>query len=222
MKKLVIIASIGLLVVLGFTLVNKTFALKAEPFKKLFSEESTKTDLRFGDIVFQSSKSGQSYAIQLATKSKYSHVGMLFQKDGEWMVLEAVQPVKLTPLSVWKSYGDGGVIEVKRIKNAEKLITDDVADRMKTIGNDYLGKNYDIYFDWSDEEIYCSELVWKIYNQALGVEIGELRPLRDFDLSDPIVKQIMNRRYGSEVPLDSKMISPGDMFNCTLLDVVNY
>jgi len=35
-----------------------------------------------GDIIFQVSKSAQSRAIQLATKSKYSHVGIVFMRDG--------------------------------------------------------------------------------------------------------------------------------------------
>ena len=43
------------------------------------------------------------------------------------------------------------------------------------------GKPYDLYFEWSDERIYCSELVWKMY-AALGVKLGTLQKLREFDL----------------------------------------
>ena len=47
---------------------------------------------------------------------------------------------------------------------------------MKKIGDSYKGKNYDIYFNWNDDELYCSELIWKIYEQGAGLKIGELKP----------------------------------------------
>lgn len=53
--------------------------------------------LKDGDIVFQESISRQSAAIQLATKSRYSHMGMIFKHGNEFLVLEAVQPVQFTP-----------------------------------------------------------------------------------------------------------------------------
>ncbi|MBL7917539.1 MAG: peptidoglycan peptidase, partial [Bacteroidia bacterium] len=69
-----------------------------------------------------------------------------------------------------------------------------------------------------DEELYCSEYVWKIYYKALAVEIGKLKPLKSFDLSHPKVKEIMEFRYGDEIPYNEKMISPGDMYTCELLE----
>ncbi len=35
-----------------------------------------------------------------------------------------------------------------------------------------LGKPYDIYFEWDDRAIYCSEIVWKAYQHALGIELS--------------------------------------------------
>ena len=58
-------------------------------------------DAHDGDIVFHTSRSAQSQAIQLATKSPYSHMGIVYLRDGKPFVLEAVQPVKLTPLDEW-------------------------------------------------------------------------------------------------------------------------
>jgi hypothetical protein len=39
--------------------------------------------LRDGDIIFHTSRSAQSIAIQRATHSKYSHMGIIFIRDGE-------------------------------------------------------------------------------------------------------------------------------------------
>ena len=49
--------------------------------------------------------------------------------------------------------------------------------RLKDEGLKFKGKPYDQYFGWSDEKIYCSELVWKMYKSALGMELGKLSDL---------------------------------------------
>src|SRR5574340_1061449 len=58
-----------------------------------------------GDIVFQASHSSQSLAIQTATSSPYSHVGVVLIRKGKPYVLEAIQPVKFTPLKAWLDHG---------------------------------------------------------------------------------------------------------------------
>ena len=75
-------------------------------------------------------------------------------------------------------------------------------------------------FEWSDKRIYCSELVWKIYDRGLGIRVGKLQKVRDLDLSDPIVKTRMKECYGSKVPLEEIIISPGEMFSSDLLVTV--
>ena len=82
------------------------------------------------------------------------------------------------------------------------------------------GRPYDLYFEWSDGRIYCSELVWKTYQRALGVELGKLQKLREFDLTDAAVRAKMRQRYGSDVPLDEPVISPGAQFDSPALETV--
>src|SRR4029450_4899746 len=53
-------------------------------------------ELRPGDIVFQTSRSTQSQAVQLATHSRYSHMGLVLHHSGELEVLEAAGQVKFT------------------------------------------------------------------------------------------------------------------------------
>jgi hypothetical protein len=47
-----------------------------------------------GDIVFQTSRSTQSAAIQKATHSQYSHMGLVLYRNGQPYVVEAIGPVK--------------------------------------------------------------------------------------------------------------------------------
>ena len=173
-----------------------------------------------GDIIFQTSKSGQSKAIQIATDSKYSHMGIIYKQGDNFFVYEAVQPVKLTPLNDWINRGENSHYVVKRIKNADKLLTNDDLTKMKQIGEKYAGKDYDLYFEWSDSRIYCSELVWKIYKEALGLELGKLEKLSDFNLTDNAVKLKLKERYGDEIPKDELVISPASMFESDKLITV--
>ena len=65
--------------------------------------------------------------------------------------------------------------------------------------------------------MYCSELVYKIYDRALGIKIGDMQRVRDFDLT---VKAKMRERYGNELPLDAPVISPVAMERSPLLVMV--
>lgn len=139
-------------------------------------------------------------------------MGIVYEDNGEFYVYEAVQPVKLTPLNEWINRGEKKHFVVKRLKESEKYMTNGNLMKMKSIGEKYIGKNYDIYFEWSNDRIYCSELVWKIYKEAIGIEIGNLQTLKEFDLEHEIVKEIMTKRYGETIPMNEKVISPSEMF----------
>ena len=183
-------------------------------------QSSQKEILRDGDIIFHTSLSGQSKAIQVATKSKYSHCGIIYKSNGEYYVFEAVQPVKITPLDKWIARGKDGKYVIKRLKNVGNVLTPEVLKKMRQVGESFLGKDYDLTFEWSDEKIYCSELIWKIYQRAAGVEVGKLEILGDFDLSDEAVKSKIRERYGDNIPLNEPVISPQAIFESELLITV--
>ncbi len=76
-----------------------------------------------GDIIFHTSKSAQSKAIQLTTKSKYSHCGLIYKMNNKYFVYEAIGPVKLTPLDNWIARGTEKKFVVKRLINAAQILT---------------------------------------------------------------------------------------------------
>lgn len=69
-------------------------------------------------------------------------MGIIYHKDNEVYVFEAVQPVKLTPLQDWIKRGKGQHYIVKRLKNSNQILTPAVYQRMKEEGYKYLGKSY--------------------------------------------------------------------------------
>jgi hypothetical protein len=175
---------------------------------------------RSGDIVFHVSRSSQSLAIQRATKSRYSHMGVVVVRDGKAFVYEAVQPVKLTSLASWVKRGEGGHFVVKRLKAADRVLSPANLRRLEAEGRRLEGKSYDLYFEWSDDRIYCSELVWKMYKRALGIELGRLQRLREFDLTDPAVQAKVRERWRGAPPADELVISPAAMFESDRLVTV--
>ncbi len=170
-----------------------------------------------GDIIFHTSKSSQSIVIQKATASPYSHMGMIVYRNGKPWVLEAIQPVKYTPFDAWAKRGVNQHYVVKRYHqnlNAEQQM------KLVKSAEKHLGKNYDLYFGWGDDAIYCSEIVWKAYDQALGIQLAPLQKLRQFELTDPKVKALMQTRYGNKVPLSETVIAPNAIYNSKYLITV--
>ncbi len=222
MKKGIIIGLLGLILIGGLYAKRKYYDPKhrLENAKKEVKNLADGDEIKNGDLIFQTSLSGQSKAIQLATKSKYSHCGLIFKDGNEFYVFEAVQPVKRTPLDKWIARGKDGKYVIKRLKNADQVLNSATLTKMKQVGDQFNGKNYDLTFEWSDDKIYCSELIWKIYQRATGIEIGKLEKLSDFDLTNEAVKQKMKERYGDKIPTNEIVISPVAIFDSELLTTI--
>ena len=214
---------------LGLAVVLFVFYTHSQTFSPQQLRERAKTEvdelknsglIQNGDIIFQTSLSSQSQAIQLATHSKYSHCGIIYEEKGRFYVFEAIQPVKTTPLDTWIARGKNGHYVIKRLHNADDILTTNTLQKMKAEGQKFKGKNYDLTFEWSDDRIYCSELVWKIYQRATGIEIGELETLSDFDLSHAIVREKIKERFGEKIPKNETVISPAALYESNLLITV--
>lgn len=201
----------------GRVRIHFPLALAIVMFLGAAAHPATVPALRDGDIIFQTSRSSQSVAIQRATHSPWSHMGVIIHRDGKPYVFEAIATVRYTPLDKWIARGQEGHFVVKRVAGG---LTKEQAGKLRREAGDYAGKPYDLYFEWSNERIYCSELVWKMYKRALGVELGARQKLREFDLTDKAVRAKMRERYGSSVPLAESVISPAAMFSASGLETV--
>lgn len=223
MREKIIFGVLFLILLLGFYTKRKVYGTKYlnETPKCKVEKFAIKDNIQEGDLIFQTSLSAQSKPIQLATKSQYSHCGVIFKEKEGYFVLEAVQPVKKTQLDKWIARGENKKYVVKRLKNSNEILSEMALLKMKQIGQEFIGKNYDLTFEWTDDKIYCSELIWKIYKRAIGIEIGKLQKLKDFDLTNEIVKSKMKERYGNKIPKDEIVISPKAVFDSEFLETVD-
>ena len=124
MKKYKIIFAIitlGLSFYFALAITKKVFAKKEIAANKI--ENLQENSFQDGDIFFQTSQSEQCEAVRIATNSKFSHCGMLLVIDGQKMIFEAVQPVKLTPIQDWITHGKDNKYVVSRLKNAKTVLT---------------------------------------------------------------------------------------------------
>ena len=173
-----------------------------------------------GDIIFQTSRSAQSQAVQAATHSRYSHMGLILFRKGEPFVLEAAARVRFTPFKEWADRGERGRYAVKRLRDSRVLNDPARLSALRRAALSLAGRPYDPYFEWSDDRVYCSELVWKAYDRGVGIQLGPLAPLSTFDLSSQLVKTKLAERYGDKVPLGELVISPAVIFASPLLEEV--
>lgn len=172
--------------------------------------------LQTGDIVFQDTGGAQGAAVTAATQSPFTHCGIVFEQAGKLYVFEAIQPVKVVTLDSWKARSK--VFHAKRLKNRSKL-NQEAINRAVIWAEEQLGKNYDFKFQWSDDSLYCSELVWKIYHHATGITLCPPQRFSNYNLNDQAVLNIITQRYGNpqNLPQDELVVAPSDLANSPLL-----
>ena len=147
--------------------------------------------------------------IQDVTDSKYSHVGIIYNKDGNTFVMEAVQPVKMTPIDEFISRGVDSKYTVVRYKGK---LDEGQMKRMYDYASAQLGKNYDSKFQWDESSMYCSELVFKIYYNA-GIQLCDIHQFKDYNLSSEDVQNVIRARYNTEINPNESVVTPVDLYN---------
>ena len=200
------------LYILGIVLI-----LIALPFMQIAKETLTAetepvSQVREGDVIFQTSKSQQSPLIQIGTRSKITHCGIIVMRGGKPYVLETLKTLVLTPLDKFIARGEDGKYWIKRSSK----------ENIKIKYAKYLGKPYDLAFKFDNGRFYCSELVYDIYQKQLGIQLAEPRQVKDYLIlfTDrlPKLKRAMKRRGISK---EQYAIAPVDIFNSNYLESVD-
>ncbi len=163
-----------------------------------------------GDVVFQSFHHNPlTNAIEGSTGSPLSHCGIVAEKPKsklksgpQWVVIEAVGPVKETPLTEWIARGRGQYLAVYQFQG-------DLANNIPAIlaaARKYAGRPYDSRFRWDDEAIYCSELVHKAVRDATKITVGKMEKLGSLDWQPH--EATIRALEGGPPPLDRQMVTP--------------
>tara|TARA_B100000749_G_C18450126_1_gene476013 strand:+ start:9231 stop:9905 length:675 start_codon:yes stop_codon:yes gene_type:complete len=164
------------------------------------------SSLASGDIVFIQSTSRQAKALEEGTGSIWTHVGILFQSQGKWVVYEATQPVKSTPLTdfISASRSRMGVFSIKRLVDSELQLDKKNIGKLQVECKKHFGKKYDRFFLWDDEKMYCSEFVYKCFERGLKVQLAKFETLGDMNWKSPAVQKIIDQRWLKDIKLESE------------------
>lgn len=159
-----------------------------------------------GDIIFIQSQTEQASAIAESTGSSWTHVGIIVKKLGAWYVAEAVGPLQVNPLKSFIARSRDRVYKVMRFK----YFSQNMVPQLYTNLYKY-NQPYDIFFEFSDDRIYCSELIYKVFKAVTGYPIGQLQKVKELKLDGPYTKKLIQERLtsiGKELNLDEPIITP--------------
>ena len=194
-----------------------------------WAQVPSQVQLEEGDIIFHQSQSAQSQALREITQSVWTHTGVIIRNQNKWFVVEAARGVEVTPLERFIERGVGKKYIIKRLRPELRLQnqqsqSQNFSNKIKSALLKYAGLKYDFWFEWSDTTIYCSELVWKAYDDALNIQLTVPEQFRDFPLTGPYAQRLIQDRYiaqGRQLNLDEPVVSPIALLESDLLvDVV--
>jgi uncharacterized protein YycO len=189
--------------------------------------------LKNGDIVFQTSRSSQSTAILLASMSAYSHMGIVeIAANGAPYVVEAVGPVKSTPLDAWINRGLGKRLAIKRAK----ALTLDQGQSVLRAAHVYDGRPYDLFFMSTVDQIYCSELVTLAFREGAAMTLGKTQKAIELYLNNFAAKRLISKRWQKHPLcqsaqtanfescyaqiLEQELVTPDSIYNDPKLDLI--
>ena len=197
--------------ILGIILLTLAFPFSSMVTETLTAQTDPIKEVREGDVIFQTSQSQQSPLIQIATRSKISHCGIIVMKNGKPYVLETLKTLVITPLDKFIARGEDGKYWLKRSKK----------ENIKIKYGSYLGKSYDLAFKFDNGKFYCSELIYDIYKNQLDIELCEPKKVSDYLILGtdklPQIEKAMKKRG---ITKEQYAVAPVDIFESDYLEDV--
>ncbi len=160
---------------------------------------------RTGDILVIDVGGEVAEVVRGMTHSPYTHCGIVVRDDGRLKVVEAVDPVREIPLEDFLGQAREGRFVHLRVDG----LSDDRATAVVEEARGFLGRRYDDRFEWDDDRIYCSELVYKAFQRGAGVALGTRHRIRDLDWKP--YEEFIRSRADGDLPLERELITPAEL-----------
>jgi hypothetical protein len=165
------------------------------------------TKYKEGDIIFIQSQTSQAAALRESTGSVWTHVGLLILRSGKWVVAEAVGPLKETPMADFIARSKNKSYRIVRYKHFDAATMTTALKRVLPKYN----KGYDIYFEWNQDLIYCSELTYHVMKDVTGFELGRIQKMKEMRLDGPYTQALIKKRLtdtGRELDPEEIIVTP--------------
>ena len=144
----------------------------------------TRLPLKSGDIVFVATPNPLYRRVARATGSRASHVGIVFEDpQAGWVVAESAVPVcRYRLLNKFLGRSDDDWFVVRRLKR--ELTAVEVA-ALRAACDARMGRWYHLGFKYESKRMFCSKFVHEVYQQALGIDIGEVETFSELLRRNP-------------------------------------
>lgn len=174
-----------------------------------------------GDIIMQNCDHPSAMLSGQLMGGKYNHVGIIFIRpnNGILCVLDMTDSLRLTPLTEYVDRARDGHICLLRLKDSNKTLNAGKVKALRLAAKAYQGIPSDPVLNWDDSRLYASELVWKVYNNAMMLTLCPRRTVADFDISDAKQKELSNT-HGGAVSNKDEAVSMDDIYNSVKLEII--
>lgn len=160
--------------------------------------------LKVGDILLQPLHCWSCSLIEAQTKSEYSHIGVVIEIQGKQVyVAEAFMKVRKVSLFEFKKKTQKG--------SSVKILRPSFVDNnlLSLFQRNFEGLSYDNKFRWNNsdelgEQIYCSELLYKLF-LLVGMHVPKVNPMK-FDIN----REHWERFFQGDIPDGELGIAPED------------
>ena len=179
-------------------------------------------DLMEGDIIVQDIQNATGDLMREAMPAEWTNIGIIFRRDadGAMVVMDVIGKVRLTPLPEWISAGRENKVALYRLKDGENQLVPKNVKKLRVACKPFKSTPADRYFGWSDDELYSSELVWKVYQNGLGISLCPLRKLNTLSLGGEKVKPLITKKYGAVVPATEYAVTIADIYSSPQLKLL--
>jgi Permuted papain-like amidase enzyme, YaeF/YiiX, C92 family len=180
-------------------------------------------ELKVGDILLQPLDCFSCGLIEAQEETIYSHVGMVVQTEPSVRIIEALSTVRELSLESFNSRTQKGqLLSVRRFQNtkAVEFIQKNKEAFKEYFNNYFAGLQYDHDFLWNNfssdgkEKMYCSEMITKLLNGFMGIEI----PVKRMRFN--VNREAWIRYFKGNPPDGQWGNSPGDIERSELFYVV--
>lgn len=133
--------------------------------------ENLKRNVKEGDILFLEIDKLPFRQVAQTSQSWTSHVGIVFQNNGKWVVYESAIPRSgSTELCKYLKKSKNEKFALTRY---DRGLTYDQVARLKEKAQSLFGIFYDTGFDFDSRRQFCSKFVYEVY-QSIGIKVGEV------------------------------------------------
>lgn len=172
--------------------------------------------LKDGDIIFNVQKINHNDTSKLI----FNHCGIIIHNNNNVFVFETGKNAQFVPLKKFIASGFNGHFLVKRLTNSDSVFSEVKLNKFRETIKMLRGKKNDMFFEWTDKNMYNAELVWKIYKQSTNISLCEPVSISELNLKSANAQYFLKNRFSDYISPNEIVVTPNDIFNSILLYTV--